>query len=439
MAVLWFLFLISAGFAQAAGTGAGWPDPEFEKVPFGQWLSGGPQTSLRWSERVLPVILSVHQRQLARIQVQLDGAEAAKRRGEGELIFYFQLTDTQGRIYQDHTSYDLEKVEVGLKSQDLVCTESVFVLPGDYSVAVAIYNTATKEHSIKKDKLHVAPLKTDPLPDAWRNLPAAEFVEPTDPPDRWFLPRIQGKLNLPLAPRHPLRIDVVANLTPSEVGGRSFGVQDRNFSFLFPSLKVISQVEAVDSTMNVSLLDISRRKVVFKQPAEGGLDWERIKSGLSNATSASIDVKSLADRRHNAAFFVKEIARRVAPTQDGEEPPRVVIVLSGPMVFGTDQDLQGIELRRPPDARVYYIRLQTVQSIRPLPDEQPYGRRRFGGGGSFPGRERRPDEVVEPPLNPRADQLEPMLKPLDPRLFEVNNADQFRKALAAILSDLATM
>jgi len=55
------------------------------------------------------VILSVHQRLLARLQIQLDGAEAAKRRGEGKLVFYFQITDSKGRVYQDHTEYDLEK------------------------------------------------------------------------------------------------------------------------------------------------------------------------------------------------------------------------------------------------------------------------------------------------------------------------------------------
>ena len=143
----------------------------------------------------------MHQRLLARVQIQLDGAEGAKRRGEGQLIFYFQLTDAMGRLYQDHTSYDLEKVEAGLRASDLVCTESAFVLPGDYSVAIAIYDTATREHAVKKDKLRVVPLKTDPLPDLWRDLPAAEFVEPSEPPDHWFLPKERAKLHLPVATR----------------------------------------------------------------------------------------------------------------------------------------------------------------------------------------------------------------------------------------------
>ena len=37
------------------------------------------------------------------------------------------------------------------------------------------------------------------------------------------------------------------------------------------------------------------------------------------------------------------------------------------------------------------------------------------------------------------DQLEPLLKPLDPKLFEVGTPEQFRKALATILGEIAKL
>jgi hypothetical protein len=37
------------------------------------------------------------------------------------------------------------------------------------------------------------------------------------------------------------------------------------------------------------------------------------------------------------------------------------------------------------------------------------------------------------------DQLEPLLKPLDPRLFDVSTPEQFRKALATILGEIAKL
>jgi hypothetical protein len=170
------------------------------------------------------------------------------------------------------------------------------------------------------------------------------------------------------------------------------------------------------------------------------LDWEGIKSSLSNATAASIDVKSLADRRHNAAFLIAEVARRNATADsstDHATPARAVIVLSGPMVFDTEQELQGIELKSSADSRVFYIRLQGAPTRQPVFGPDP-GRRRGGGFGGYPGRARTPggDEM---PTGMQMDQLEPMLKPLDPHLFDVMTADQFRKALATIMSEISSM
>ncbi len=431
------------GFAVAAQLlGAdGFRDPEFDKVPFDQWLAGGEHTQLRWTEHSLPVVLSVHQRLMARVQVQLDGAEAAKRRGEGELIFYFQITDAQGRNYQDHTNYDLAKVEDGMRAQDLSLTESAFMLPGDYSVAIAIYDTATKEHSIKKTKLHIAPMKIDPLPAAWRNLPTVEFVESSEPPDHWFLPKVAGKLYLPLTPRRPVRVDVLVNLTPTQETSRNYGIQDRNLSFIVPSLKVISQMTATALRLNVGLLDVSRRRVTFHQDDVHDIDWARMKASLTEANSGSIDVKSLADRQHNAAFFGSEIQRRFSPgelSRQDAHPARVVIVLSGPMVFDAAQDFPDPLVKPSPDCRLFYIRIQIPRPTMLAPTPEMNRRRGMGGGGGFPGRSRMPPGG-EPNLSAQMDQLEPLLKPLDPHLFDVMTAEQFRKALAMIMSEISNL
>jgi hypothetical protein len=159
------------------------------------------------------------------------------------------------------------------------------------------------------------------------------------------------------------------------------------------------------------------------------LNWDKIKSSLTNATSASIDVKSLADRHHNAAFVVKEVASKTAPVEAA--PVRAVIVLSGPMVFDAEQDLQGIDLRPSADSRVFYIRLQNP----PAPRQMFAEPRRHRGFGGYPGR--MPGEDVETPNGVGIDQLAPMLRPLDPRLFDTTSADQIRKALAAIISEIS--
>lgn len=412
--------------------GEGVRDPEFDKVPFNQWVVEGESTQWRWTEHTLPLLLSVHQRLMARMQVQLDGAEAAKRKGKGELLFLFQITDSGGRIYQDHTPYDLAKVEEGMRAQDLSITQSAFVLPGDYSVSMAIYATATKEHSTKKIKLHIPPLKLDPLPEAWRNLPTVEFVENSDPPDHWFLPKAKGKLNLPIALPRPARVDVLLNLTPTEEHARNFGIQDRNLSVMIPTLKVLSQMTASGLDMHVSLVDISRRRVTYHQDEVHEVDWDKLKASLAQSNSGSIDVKSLADRRHNAAFLGSEIERKFESGENGARQGHVVIVLSGPMVFETGQEFENPLPKPCRDCRFYYIRIQMPATRILVPD---MGRRR--GFGGFPGRTRTPPGEEEPTFTNEMDQLAPLMKPLDPHVFDVVTAEQFRKALASIIGDMA--
>ena len=420
----------------AAQTSGDAHDPEFDKVPFAQWLAGGQQAQMKWSEHVISVVLSVHQRLIAQLQIQMDGAEAAKRRGEGELVFYFQLTDSKGHVFQDHTTYDLGKAEEGLKSQDISCTDLAFVVPGDYAVSTAIYDTATKEHVMKKDKLHVAPLKVDPLPDLWHDLPSVEFVDAVNPPDRWFQPKAKGVLHLPLAPHHPVRIEVVVNLTPTETSPRLYGVQDRNLSLIIPALKAISEFTGSSVSINVSLLDLARRRVVYRQEDVHELDWDKMKSSLSDAGTGLIDVKSLADRSHSAIYFAKEVASRMTPAPGHDETARAVIVLTGPMVFDADQDMQGVELKSIPGSRLFYVRLQR-------PAERPanmFGdtRRRRGIMGGAPGRQRMPDEG-EMPNGLEADHLAPVLKPLEPRIFDAVSADQLRKVLATLVNEISAM
>ena len=50
--------------------------------------------------------------------------------------------------------------------------QEAFVLPGDYRVSMVIFDTKTGEHSAMQKMLHVNPLRNDPLPAAWKDLPA---------------------------------------------------------------------------------------------------------------------------------------------------------------------------------------------------------------------------------------------------------------------------
>jgi hypothetical protein len=102
----------------------------------------------------------------------VDGAELARRRGEGKLLVLVQITDGKNRTWQNHVETDLEHVEEGIRHNNVVFSQSFFILPGDYRAAVAIFDTASGEHNIIKRTLHVAPFRNDPLPDVWVLKPA---------------------------------------------------------------------------------------------------------------------------------------------------------------------------------------------------------------------------------------------------------------------------
>lgn len=261
--------------------------------------------------------------------------------------------------------------------------------------------------------------------EAWRGLPPVELVSPAEPPDAWYLPAIEGRLNLPLATPRQMRVDVVVNLPASERGAGSLTVQDRSLSALLPSLKALLQMGPGKVSFRVALLDLSRQQVVFRQDDGHPLDWSSLRTRLAAAEPGKIDVKSLQDRRRRAAFFVDEVARRLRAAPD--QAPDALIVLSSAMDFEGGQDLHPIQLPAGTACRVFYFRFATERTRLVPTTEWPrreHSRRPMSG-----------TVVIAP--RPEFDKLAGTLKPLRPRLFNVRTPGQVRKGIAVVLAGLA--
>jgi hypothetical protein len=273
-------------------------------------------------------------------------------------------------------------------------------------------------------KLHVPEIAHDPLPGAWRDIPAVEFVAVADPPERWYLPEITSRLYLPVRNEKAVRIEVVVNESPTEIAMRRTGrVSTRNMGNLIPALKVISQMQvSMGSSVNVTLLDLERRKVSFSQEDVKTLDWERLKLALVENDPNTIDVHALENHEQNAQFFVSETRKRLEM-----EAKRVLIVLSGPMAFSKGQDLRQIEAAPEPGSRVFYIRYN--------PPRLPISPGMVGRGGRGMG----PPMPMPPRVASMEDSLARTLKPLAPRVFDVTTPTEFRSALAAIIGEISGM
>ncbi len=248
-------------------------DDAFSGIPFDRWVSQpddagvriSEATRIRWSSHLSAPQLSVYQRLLVSVTAEVDGAELAKRRGKGRFLLLTQVTGDKGAVWQNHLDMDLTHMEEGMKSNNVDFTLFFFVLPGDYQVNLAVYADATSEHSVRRHRLHVNPLKNDPLPSAWVGLPPVEFIPVLDPPEKWYLPTIEGKLNLKASIREPVHIDLVVNLSASGRLAGSAQAQTRIFEVLIPAAKVISQVNWVNSAFGIRLLDLSGNRVVYQQ------------------------------------------------------------------------------------------------------------------------------------------------------------------------------
>ena len=361
------------------------------------------------------------------------------------MVVFMEIRDRDDRVFRTHRSLHFEELKNAGDLAAVNFEQQAFILPGDYQVAAAIYDTGSQEHALKRIKLHVPEVPHDPLPNSWRGLPEVEFVTIADPPDGWFLPDVSSRLSLAVENERPVRVEVVVNESPTELAtGRTGRTMKRNMGNLIPALKVLSELDIKNGSMNVTLLDLERRKVSFNQEQAGKLDWARLRAALIDNDPDRIDVHALENHEQNAQFFVSEVRKRLESTESNgdvplglsAEPARVLIVLSGPMAFPKGQDLRPIEAAPEPGARVFYVRYYPPRPgiFTGLPS-QP------GGGGA--GRRGAPPPRPIPAGPNRGASLEDSLgrtlKPLGPRTFEVTTPAEFRNALAAIISEISRM
>jgi hypothetical protein len=414
-----FLFplLLMASLLRASGQN-GALDPAFEKIDLNQWLAQPHQAHFHFKVSVPRAELSFHQRLVSRVEIELDGRDLENRRGPGQLVFFTQVTDSAGVRYQSHESIDLSKLDENIKAVTLDYSQRAFFVPGEYQFAAAILDTATGDHAARQSAFHIDPLPRDPLSDSWRNLPPVEFIPKADSPDNWYLPAIQGRLQSRITLPAPPRIDVILNVAPSIPVRGTRPTPNSGFAALLPTLKVLTQMRPPELSENVELLDLARRRAVFQQNAIQDLDWAALKQSLGEANTASIDVHSLSDRHHDAQFFVSTVRKLLRSPQ----APSVLVVLTTAVAFESGEDLEPVSLESMPSCPVVYIRYRTARLIANPFDQARRGRgARLGHNRPF---ERPGEDVI--------DQLQATLKPLNPKVFDVESPEQMRHAIAEI-------
>jgi hypothetical protein len=387
-------------------------DPFFSSVPFARWQAEGKRRQIRWDVEFFPVELSVHQRLLERVRIEIDH-DPALEPVPRPIAVLIEYRDETGRVWQKHV---LPNGEADPPRRKTIVFGNAFVLPGRYRVSVAVFDPRTLEHSFVSNRIHAKAAAGDPLPDAWDGLPAVEFLPArADAPDEWFLPSITTRLSLPVETRRPVRLDVFVNATPGGNMAGSVSAVRRNMSVLIPSLKVISQIELRNGSLNVHLLDLVARRAAFEQNGVRVLDWPDLRRFFLESRPGIIDASALAGFRKMRAFLWDQVAAPATAPRTGET--HVVLILSGPAFFPGQETPQTVTLRRQENACLFYVRYRPLELFARRSRARPF-----------------PERPLVRPLPD--DELETAARKMNAGVFDVTSPAEFRRALAAIMAQI---
>ena len=380
----------------------------FAAVPFEQWVKQGPQAPMPWKVRTQSYGLSLHQRLFVHTQVELAGKDVLNAPLGDRMIMMVQVSDAAGHQFRDYSFFLLKETPPQFKKEKVVLNSDFFALPGEYKVTTVLLDAMTGEHNLMEAKLVVGPLKGDPLRGAWNGLPAIEFLAPgMEGPDSLFRPDITGKLNLPLATKRPVRMELLADVTASDLFRGSTRFYNRYLSVALPLLKALSQVKLESGSLCVAMLDLRRHRVTFEQDEVKELDWPRARAVLAPENGpATIDITALEQRRESPAFLQDELLRRLNAPQPAGDPVHVFVVIGSPMDFYSFRNLPHLPPGSEEKCVVYYLQFELLNT-------------QYADGA--------------------VGNVRNMLKPLTVHAIKVRSAESIRHALARILEEVGSM
>jgi hypothetical protein len=261
---------------------------------------------------------------------------------------------------------------------------------------MALYDSHSGRHSVSKHRIRSSEFLEEPLPKLNDTLPEAVFPTAAGPDPR-APETMPGPLFLPISNKRPLEVKLVSVVSPGDQwGGRSDLIHWINNRVL-AATSVLSQMRIAQGAMSVVALDLVTRTTPFQQQGLSQLDWAGFAGTLTRvADSEKVSVPALETVKERSLFFRKALNEQL--TSPGE-PLRIMVVISGTMVFERGSDLAAVSVEGDCHCRAYHIRL------------------RLNRGDNF-------------------DDLEKLLKPLRPKTFDVVTGRDMRKALAEIVHDL---
>lgn len=385
-------------------------DPGRAFIPFEEWYAAGPRLQIPWQITVRRQFMRADLRLSAGFSVTVPARELNRLGPQHELFLLARVGNQQGHWLPSFGLLSRKLDQPLPPSEEITLAMSFIARPGRYTLALVLYDRVTGLRSLASKPLHVEPIRNDPLPDLYRDLPDVEFPPPAAGLDRFLEPKVTSRLWLPLTSVPAPRVDVLINFGTSTLQSNSRSDNLRLW-ILARAVRLFSQLDAPPGSLRITGVDADSRRMLFVLDDMRNIPWDAVRDAVIAARSGVINAAALAGRERNAWFFRETIHNLLgtsapaggasdgddSPGEERPAAPRVLIVVSNPVDFASTD----VRLPRAEDCncRVFYLCYRFVDAAAP-------------------------------------DELGGLLSPLNPRRFDLHRPEDVRKAVAAILKEI---
>ena len=376
------------------------PPLDLHSIPISDWLNAGEHTGIPWEFTVRDSYLRIDQRLEVSYVGGIEAKDLNKSGPQHELFLISRVSSPDGEWVSEPAVMQQNIEDQLARHVQVQFAMRAVVQPGDYLLWVVLYDRKTGKYNVAKRHFKVPELRGDPLPDLYLRMPLVEFPEANE--DKNGVGFVNGQLYLPIRNKRSLQVQLISMLSPPEQWtGRSRIVRAHNDDTV-GALAALSQMELTDGSISITGLDLVRRQVLFDQRDFKRVRWNSLMEAMKKAQSPNISATALEGSKNNAAFFREFLDQRLTTESAEGDPLRVIILVTSSRLFESGSDLRPLQVAGDCHCRIYYLRFRLN-------------------------------------VNDVFDQLEKLIKPLHPHVFNLLNARDLRKALAEIVDDLGKL
>jgi len=417
-------------------------------LPFDQWVLGPDRHDFAWKVHLLTPQLTFQQRYLEQVRVTMPSDTLKNGSAQRDLHFLVKVADAEGKWFEPE-SYTHYSVPLNLDNKhELQFGVALYIHPGQYTFAVLAYDSVSGQGNLWRGPLQVSGVKNDPLPRLDRSLPVIEFIQSFSQDavsadsenwlhgsrrrvGRWIKPLLNnpaqpayvlgGSENngetwdlageqpwLPVTTPYPVHLDLILNFServePHLMYEDPSHIYRRNTGRLLQIGNLLGHLQVTNGCIHLGSLDTMRMQTMLEPVDAESINWHEFEELIRNLDRNTIEIGKLETRNNASAFFrdsLVDLMSESGPCEFGDAQPLhvILIAVSSGLQFPSGTRIEYVRPENDCKCRIYYLRPQNG-----VPELE--------------------------------DDLEKMLKPLKAHRLSPASPLEFRRQLAALVSDI---